>query len=355
MKLKLCLIVGLMFSTSLFAAQHSLYEEWRDYSDPDLMNPAFNHSLFELPLEGSIMDGKKAWSGHFWPSNEGGINNRWNSESKEGFKYKSPSKTNVLQMSFEQLKTLSPSEKFDLFLGRYDYPLRSEAQGATSRTAPDWAGICHGWSPASLHHSEPTPKTLTNPDGIQIPFGSSDIKALLSYYYAFYHESETNQIGLRCYLASWIGIGRACGDDLNAGAFHVIIGNKLGVLKEGFLMDRDQYRQVWNQPVVGYKSTITSASLSPSRDAASGTVREVRVSTELYYVDESLPTWEVVQGTKDQKIGVMELQYRLELNSKNEILGGEWESDSRPDFLWSKTKTTSFSGLLSGLEKLLND
>ncbi len=353
--MRLLSLVLAFYSFSAFTLPHSLFEDWRDFSNPDIMGSFYNHNLSDLPLEGSVVDGKKAWSGHFWPSREGGINNRWNSESKEGFKYKSPSKNAVMSSNLEDLKKLSATEKFDLFMGRYDYPLKEEAAGTASKRAPDWAGICHGWAPASLHHVEPTPKTLNNPDGLKVPFGSADIKALLSYYYAFYHESETNQIGLRCFLASWMSVGRGCNDDLNAGAFHIIISNKLGLEKVGFLMDRDRYRQVWNQPVVGYKSQILSRSLTPSRESASGTVREVRVQTELYYVDESLPQWGIVHGTENQKIGVMELQYRLELNGRNEIIGGEWESQERPDFLWNKTKTENFSGLLVGLEKLLND
>jgi hypothetical protein len=345
----------LLWSFSALSLPHSMFEDWRDFSDPDIMGSNYNHYFFELPNEGSIIDGKRAWSGHFWPSREGGINNRWNTETKEGFSYKSPSKATVLQYSDEQLKRLAPTEKFDLYLGRYDYPLKNEAKGTASRRAADWAGICHGWAPASLHHTEPTPKTLTNPDGLKIPFGTSDIEALLSYFYAFYHESETNQIGLRCFLASWIGVARGCNDDLNAGAFHIIISNKLGLEKVGFLMDRDRYKEVWNQPVVGYKSTVASRSLTPSRESAKGTVREFRIQTELYYVNESLPQWTPVHGTENQKIEVMELQYRIELDKNDKIIGGEWESSDRPDFLWNKTKTTEFTGLLSGLENLLND
>ncbi len=89
---------------------HSLFEEWRDYSNPQIISSDYVYDIDDLPLEGSIEDGKRAWSGHYWPSREGGINNRWNTEAQEGFSYKSPQKNLVLKMPLEELKKLSPSE-----------------------------------------------------------------------------------------------------------------------------------------------------------------------------------------------------------------------------------------------------
>lgn len=37
---------------------------------------------------------------------------------------------------------------------------------------------------AALEYAQPNPVVLTNADGIQIPFGASDVKALLTYYVA---------------------------------------------------------------------------------------------------------------------------------------------------------------------------
>lgn len=355
MKVLGTVVFGLLVSSSVFAQSQNFFEEWKGFSSPDIISSGFTHSLSELPLEGSMQIGPRAWSGHFWPSNQAGINVRWNSPRQETFKYKSPSQAAVVSMSLEQLAELSATEKYDLYMGRYDYPLKEEAKGSASRTASDWAGICHGWAPASVHHNEPTPKVMTNPDGIRIPFGSSDIKALLSYYYAFHYDSDVGQMGLRCYFGSWLGGARGCNDDLNAGAFHIVIANRLGIAKEGLMMDKDRYRQVWNQPVVGFKSTVLASNLRPSRKAAKSAVHEVRVETELMYIDESLPTWETVHGTENQKLMIMELQYRLEINAQGQIVGGEWESEARPDFIWDKARTPSFEGQLSGLSSLLND
>jgi hypothetical protein len=349
------LLLALILSYNSIAA---INEEWKGYSAPEIMDPSFTHVVEALPLEGTILGNHtRAWSGHYWPSREGGVNVRWNTLDRKGFKYDSPTKEELLGMSLDQRAGLAPTEKYDLFLGRYDYPLKEEAKGTANKHAKDWAGICHGWAPASLHHEEPMAKVMTNPDGIQIPFGSADIKALLSYYYAFYHETEsTHQIGLRCYFGGWTGgTMRACDEDLNAGAFHIIIANRLGLQKKGFLMDADRFNEVWNQPVVGFKTKILDAYLPPHKKAAKSAVREMRFATELFYTDESSPEWNVVYGTTAQIIAKKDLQYRIEIDAKGKIVGGVWESKVRPDFLWYREKAYQFNELFSRLPELLND
>lgn len=356
MMIRMMILLVLSISTAQ-ASTKSILEAWKGFSSPEIMAAGFTHKLSELPLAGTIEIGPKGWSGGYWASQKGGINIRWNTPSQEGFKYTSPTKTQVMNMSLAELATLAPTEKYDLLTGNYDYPMRALAATAANEHAPDWAGICHGWSPAAINHNEPTPKVLTNPDGIQIPFGSSDIKALLSYYYAHHHKTDSShQIGLRCFFGSWMGGARACQEDLNAGAFHIVISNMLGLRKEGFVADVDRYKQVWNQPVVAYESKVLSNNLPVSKNAATSAVKEMKISTTFFYVDESdNSTWEVVHGTKEQFISKKVYEYNLEINAAGEIVGGTWESKERPDFLWNKEKATEFKGILSHLPELLND
>ena len=261
----------------------------------------------------------------------------------------------VSRMSQEQLAQLSPAEKYDLLMGDYNYETKAEVFASSSKSAKDWAGICQGWAAAATFHNEPTPKTLTNPDGISIPFGSGDIKGLLSYYYAFHaEETDYKKLGLRCYFGSWMGGMKGCDQDLNAGAFHIVMANRIGIEKRGFMLDIDRYREVWNQPVASYKTTIVGAGL-PSKDAAKLAVRELRVTTEFTYVDESDLTWLPVLGTENQKLKKLDLEYTLELNSRGQIVGGKWISDVRPDYIWSKDKILKFEGHLSRLNDLIND
>lgn len=349
--------LALSFSFGAFANAPRITRAWKGFSDPDIMSSGFTHEVGALPMEGTMLGNHtRAWSGSYWPSRKGGVNIRWNTPEKKGFNYTSPTREQVATMSQADLAKLSATEKYDLFLGNYDYPLKEEAKGTASKSAKDWAGICHGWAPASLNHSEPLPKTMTNPDGIKIPFGSADIKGLLSYYYAFYYEAEsTNQIGLKCFFGSWMGGARGCDEDLNAGAFHIIVANKFGLMKEGMLMDVDRYNEIWNQPVVGFKSRIIDAYMPLGKDAASNAVRQMRVATELFYTDESDENWNAVYGTKEQKIAKKDLEYALEIDRNGKIVGGYWISEVRPDFIWSKPKAPSFEGIFSRLPELLVD
>lgn len=356
MKIRLILI-SVLFMSYAQATTKKVLGPWSGFSAPEIMASGFTNSFKALPLEAKLSNGTKGWSSSYWPSREGGINVRWNSVAKVGFDYASPTFEEVKKMSLEQLSTLSPTEKYDLFTGQYGYPMKKLAATAASRRAPEWAGICHGWAPAATHHNEPTPKVMTNPDGIKIPFGSADIKALVSYYYAFHYESERSyQLGLRCFFGSWMGGTRACSQDLNAGAFHIVIANMIGLQNKGFMIDIDRYKEVWNQPVSGYKSKILQDNLPVSAGAAKSAVKEMKIATDFYYVDESKGLyWEVVKGTEEQIISTKNYIYSLEIDANGQIVGGSWESDERPDFLWNKEKAPGFEGILSGLTQLMND
>lgn len=351
MKLLSFLSLGILLS---FGASASINDAWEGFSAPEILGSGLTHKFNELPLKGSLDVGNRAWSGDYWSTKKGSINYRWNAPVKIGYDLNSPSKAEAMRMSLDQLATLAPSEKYDLLMGRYDYPFVKEVDGVASPRAQIWNGICHGWSPATLNHSEPTPKVLTNPDGIQIPFGSGDIKALLSYYYAEHHKGDAGQMGLRCFFGRWTGGPRGCHQDLNAGAFHIILANQVGLKKEGFVMDIERWREVWNHPVIGYE-TVLMQSEEPSIGAASSAVRTLLVKTYVTHADGSAPTWETVRGTDNQKVTVQTYTYRIELDAAGKIVGGSWESANRPDFLWNVTPVTEFTGIMSGLPVLLND
>lgn len=351
MKVIAPMITGLFLSCAAFA---SIDVAWEGFSAPQILSSGFTNNIYSLPLEGATAyDGPKFWSGPYWPNKEGGINHRWASPRRESFNYSSPTLKQLKKMSFNQMVSLSPSEKYDILTGQYDYPLKNQVASKVSPKAADWEGICHGWVLAALHHNEPTPKSFRNQDGIVIPFGSSDIKALLSYYYA---ESQTqaNQVGLRCNFGEWTGGASECNQDLNAGAFHIILTNRIGLQHVGFVMDVDRYSEVWNQPIVAYRSRELGR-YQPSRTAARGTYYEMRIETEVFYINEAEASWNVLHGTDKQAMMYRLVTYRLEINRNGDIIGGEWESEDRPDFIWQKGKETKFAGMFYLLPELLND
>jgi len=128
----------------------------------------------------------------------GGISHRYLSHDPQDFRYQLYTLEELKQMSAEQLKLLSPAEKYDIYVGRYDYPTVHSEWKRTHPTDASWFGLCHGWAPASLVFKNPNTTTLTNLDGITIPFGSSDIKAYLTYFSAEY---QTDRGGGEWFIA----------------------------------------------------------------------------------------------------------------------------------------------------------
>jgi len=341
---------GLIAGSAVAAEKEGLelLGKWNGYNDPGAYDPSYERRFSVLPLNGDLGGREHPWTDTFWPTKKGGIANRWNAPGQPGFKYSPPSREAVRTMSESQLAQLSPAEKYDISQGRYDYPLFKIVRGSTSPSASAWAGICNGWSPAAIHHREPQPVRVTNPDGVVVPFGSSDVKGLLSHFYAFEAETPVKQLGARCFISFMRGLPNC--SDVNAGSLHIVLGNELGLRHTAFIVDRDRGREVWNQPVYGYESKVLSYS-SARFDSAPGTAQRVLVDTVMYYTDEIEPTWEAVGGTSQFKEGKAEYRYWLELNAAGEIIGGDWESFDRPDFVWTRGKA-EFSGYYTGLNQI---
>lgn len=339
-----------VFSVSpfVFASALRLDEGWDSFSNPQNMSFFFTKEFAKLPLNGTVTSSEKYWSGDYWALKKGNINYRWFARNKIGFNLNSPTKERARQMSIPELAELSPSEKYDLYTGRYDYPLRNEVSRIADPSAETWEGICHGWSPASMNHNEPRPKLLRNPDGIEIPFGSTDIKALISYYYAYsYSATDTHQMGRRCFKDPGMfnrPEDRDCNEDLNAGAFHLVLANRIGMDGKGFIADLQRYKEVWNHPITSYKSQILSRS---------NTVLKIR--TTIFYVDENGFDWQTVKDTPKQEFKSTVYDYNVELDSAGNVTGGEWISKARPDFLWLVGKPRQYTGTLDRLNDLLDD
>ena len=146
---------------------------------------------------------------------------------------------------------------------------------------------------------------MCNADGVTVPFGSSDVKALLSYYRAEVVRSPYPQ-------HEWATTNRTIGSnhlhgnptfascfDTNPGAFHVVLSNQIGMMSEGMNIDADPTYQKWNQPVYAYDSQILLEH-SPSQSASEKAVTEVVVRTELEYTMEIEPQWVPALGISEQ-------------------------------------------------------
>lgn len=349
-------VIGCSLMQASFASPNiDIDRAWMRISDPLIMSGPINHNFSELPLRGKVTDPNKYWSSDYWARYKGGINYRWNAARPSGFNLISPTRTEAMQMSQSQLRALAPSEKWDLYIGRYDYPVKREVNNYASPNRPTWEGICDGWAGAAMNFDEPEPIVVTNPDGIQVPFGSSDIKALLSWFYAKKFTDGNSQMGRRCNGSNTGGVDR-CDHDMNAGAFHLILTNKIGVDGTTFIADIDRNREVWNHIAYDFRSTVRYRNLSPRSTSAPGTVKVARVRTTVNYVFLLRGnTWEPVLGTSRQRTSSRTYEYYLDLDVNGRIIGGDWITSQRPDFLWLSRRPTRFTGLFSKLPDLLRD
>ncbi len=325
----------------------SKYKDKRIWGNSDNPVNIFKEKSFERNysrLKSKNQLDAQPWSDSYWPTYQGGIAYRWQTEETPFFL--KPSRAAYKKMKQAELSVLSPAEKYDLFMGRYDVPTFNSEKGRSSPSAARWEGLCHGWAPAALLFSEPRPVTLTNPDGLKIPFGASDIKALLIYYTAFADSKEQYPTelyaGNRCYDENTSNCANT-----NAGAFHLIITNMIN-RKIPMITDIDRGVEVWNQPIAGYEIIyeIKRNRIGPS--AAAGTVREITVAMKMKYAQEVSQNWN--GGTN--LIKDVTYKYTLELDKNDNIIGGEWISEDRPDFIWTMSEPKFTDEYYAGIKTI---
>lgn len=335
---------------------YASYREWDEHSNPDLFGAGFDTHFRKDILSAHLENKAAVWSDTYWPRYQGGIAKRWydtgslsSDDERDSWKYEFKTREQVAAMSLDELKRLSPAEKFDIVRGDYNYTLTKRVRDENSRLNPKWMGLCHGWSPAALYHTEPAPNTVANPEGIMIPFGSSDVKALLTYHYAIdqFNSYGYEYLGRRCPSNA----SRAFNDPRcrgpNPGAFHIILTNFFGLRKEGFVGDVDSGGQVWNQPITGFTTQILEER-APSSHANELAVKEVLVRTKLYYAKENGPFWNPVVGTNLQKEAYREYEYSIELDANDNIVGGEWpKKGEHPDFFWKFKSRPELKGWMA--------
>lgn len=246
-----------------------------------------------------------------------------------------------------------------------------------------WSGICDGWGPAAVYLPRPAkPVTLMGASGRLITFYPDDLKALGSYLFArtntSYFATMNYQVaGKRCFdkgkpsRNSDGSVEEAGCNDLDAGLFHSVLVNRVGMDRLGFVADVDNNNKINNHPVAGYQSTYFNlqtgkeGSLRESvmpRDQIkdgyasrrnSNTKYLVGVKTSVTYMNYTWP--EELSDTKydspsQDKFKIIDYTYDLELDAQGNILGGEWGNRAKengrrvgyakqPDFIWMSTPT----------------
>ncbi|MCP4873561.1 MAG: hypothetical protein GY898_33160 [Proteobacteria bacterium] len=294
-------------------------------NDPRAIDAFTEMTFDQLPLRAELA--AVPWTDSYWPKHKGGISWRWQDDDSHTFRWLTKEEAEVA--SPDQIARLSPAEKYDLLVGAYDYPLAERERARNQPTEPGWAGYCHGWSPAAMIHDEPSPRTLTNADGIAIPFGSSDIKALLTYF-----EGEvvrTSYLGLD-WAVMPAGVGSMCGGgslrnpachDVNPGAMHVALAHNIGLEGRGLVLEVDPTYEKWNQPTFAYDATVL-ASRPPSAGASEEAVEELVVVNDVRWTVEIEPEWEPQGSSVENHVTTERYLYTVELDAQREVVGGQW-------------------------------
>lgn len=306
-----------------------------------------------LPIKAEVSNKEIAWPANHWDNVNGGIAYRWSAANSNNFTYKSPSYRALLNYTPDEISELSPAEKYSIYIGDYNYNLVQKVWSQTSPNEASWNGICHGVAPASVFYNEPKKKTVKNRAGISIEFYSSDIKALLAYFYANIARTNTYYIGKRCNRAEGTlsaDTDRNC-SDLNPGSFHLILANIIGLTDTPVVADIDRYSEVWNHAALSYESYEVEE-LMPDYRSAIGTVRRIQIQTSVKYAGAINRHYDATIGTDEAVYLEEAYEYYIELDYLNRIIGGSWISSNRPDFLWTRRKS-NFRGSWNKLNELL--
>ncbi|KAE8880665.1 hypothetical protein PF005_g24708 [Phytophthora fragariae] len=216
---------------------------------------------------------------------------------------------------------------------------------------PTWYGICHAWAPAAILEQEPNcPVTFNG-----VTFQPMDIKALVT---DVYDDANTSIVftgsrynNFEDTIDEYGSHTDASYRDLNPGFFHVAATNLLGLLNTTFIIDRDAGTEIWNQPVVGFK-VYEQTAMTPEKAASTffgvdsygwneNATSIVYVKSRLSWMNETHTDGGLVASGRNEEFTVgAYYDYLLELDSAEEIIGGEWlyeSNNNHPDFLWLMT------------------
>lgn len=316
------------------------------------------------------------WSDDYWPIYKGILGNRYADDDfggiyswKEAFDYVQGAPASDIWKSQEAKKIdlLSPGEKYDLLLGEDHWSITqygwAEGKLYFDRygEVEKWMGVCHGWAPAAYMLERPLRKILVKSadDKTELTFYPADIKALATTLWAN-GRSQSYFIGGRCRdkEPKQNENGRVLEADCfdtNPGTWHVTVVNQLGRLGRSFVMDATFDYEVWNQPVLNYSYQyfnpetaedtddlakamidIGEYSKDPFKEFRSTKAKKiVGVSMLVTYLVENHPQQLDEDDPRYDVRRTVRYLYDLEIDSKGEIIGGEWYQNAHPDFLWT--------------------
>lgn len=288
---------------------------------------------------------------------------------------------NCEEIDHPALTVAGPATKWEL-----------ENQGVYQFVEPEnWWGHCNGW--ASYATAEPlgyplrdvnvrfeggTVYECTDDAEDCMLFRMADIEGLMT---ELYFSDQATFSGRRCNTTPdeierdehGRPVDEAC-RDLNPGSFHAAITGLMGrgadeIVPGGeadfpaFVIDHNYDHEIWNFPVVGFEMNSSERISAEEAQALVGgeggyqfndnATQFVRVQLTYSMISDSVPPEELLRraDTRDMPPVEVPLNYVLELNDDNRILGGEWienptfTQDSKelhPDFMWKALEARGF-------------
>jgi subtilisin-like proprotein convertase family protein len=371
-------------------------DEWNNSNNPDRFHVELEYRLDELPKEGRSEH--TPWPDTYWPTYQDSYNarwqgadtlspaekydvafNGWESSRVDGLRPMKSGKCSLEDWDPSYYENLGPAATYvsnnkghkntrvaaqagklkDNCLAKEDSECLQNCADEPEDTiayckkrcdrggVETWWGLCHAWVPAAMLEAEAQHKVEYN----GVTFEVSDIKALLI---AQYDSTQAYMIGGRCNdrEVERDESGRIIDDecrDTNAGSFHVVLSNFLGVMKRAIAEDKTYNYEVWNQPILEWKASkvdeitedkaiellkLEGVTKYPYNDDAR---RWVEVNSTVSYITESSASTVPYTDTINSYVRKDNYTYILELDSDGVIIGGEWTGSSitkHPDFLW---------------------
>ena len=366
-------VLGWAVLSSLVLSHCGRPEESRLGEAPPPDNEPSNFGIKDLKLDTTMTKYARPvtpWPGDYWPTIRGGISFRWKTQKPEtqdkkyqDFLYPIMKKKEVDTLTSEKIATLSPAEKYDLWMGRTDFGSSSltsyerdftlDAAKKWEGKVPTWIGICNGWSLASVFVPAPRKPVVTKgPNGQTVKFYPDDIKALASLVYNEYQEeAHIYRIGNRCSdkkYDSKVRSKKSDCRDINPMSMHLALTRYFA--QGGILIaDVDPGVEIWNNPVAGFSIKYESVKSLPAdyKYAAANAKKIIHVETIMTYTDEIDPKEsELTVKELQEAMTTMKLSYTLELDEDLKIVGGEWDLGSEhPDFLWYTDDTPNSTNM----------
>lgn len=350
-------------------------DAWNYTNDPDRFRVEFVYRLADLPRSGEAE--QLPWPDDYWSYYNDSINYRWRGESNlspaelydRAFNNWTPPE-NYMSLRPRADRAQTWDAAYYTSLGPLAAEVHTRRGNAAMVNGVDddndgqvdecsdeecdgiefWWGVCHAWAPAAILEPEPI-RTIEHNGQTFYP---SDIKSLMM---IAYDSSSAVMLGGRCNEKDVHrdANGRSTDDecqDVNAGAFHVVITNMLGRLRRALAEDRTYDYQVWNQPMRGYEITTLNTGLTAAQAMAAlgqngstytynaDAVSFAEVRMNVRYITESSPSEAPRIPQIDRYTRTDRYHYVLELDANDNVIGGEWGPSSQsnhPDFLWLPT------------------